>query len=198
MQVTIFMRVTVALWVNRNGHTPLTTGAISMNEGLTRLNHVGPHNPAVHESHLKYKGKRKPSASVGSGPFLWVSSLYTHTNTWLFNEPRLWQMCPSNSVLKKTFKVVKITLPSCNPVLHLWICGKWSLCFLLVSQPVQLWAQEFMTWKNVNISTSAFTDLLQTVTYNTHYLPLTSHILPHNSKVTTTWIYYKAECCLVR
>lgn len=52
-----------------------------MNEGLTRLNHVGPHNPAVHESHLKYKGKRKPSASVGSGPFLWVSSLYTHTQT---------------------------------------------------------------------------------------------------------------------
>lgn len=75
MQVTIFMRVTVALWVNRNGHTPLTTRAISMNEGLTRLNHVGPHNPAVHESHLKYKGKRKPSASVSSGHQLLSFSL---------------------------------------------------------------------------------------------------------------------------
>lgn len=59
MQVTIFMCMTVALWIKRKGHIPLITKIISMNEGLTRLNHIGPCNPAVQDSHLKIQRSKK-------------------------------------------------------------------------------------------------------------------------------------------
>lgn len=99
---------------------------------------------------------------------------------------------------KKLSRVVKITLPSCNPVLHLWIHRKKRLGFVLVSQPVpQVWAWESKAWKNGNTSTSAITDLSTAChLQNPLNVPTVSHILHHNSKVTTTSFFNKPTHCL--
>lgn len=164
------MRVSsVELWVKRKDHKILPCSPhqkINFTEG--RADETVPRKSLQTSSaRQSFKIERSMKTQCGSWFRSPTAVLFspalkscTHTYTWLFSEPRFWQMCPLNSVLKKAFRVAKTTLLSYNPLLHLWICGRRRPGFVLVSRLVsEVWVWEAKTWKNSNNSTCTFTDL---------------------------------------
>lgn len=146
MQVSVFMWVTsVELWVKRKDHKNLPRSPHhKINFTEWRADKTVLHKSLQASSARQpFKIKRSVKTQCGSWFRSPTAVLFspalkpcTHTYTWLLSEPRFWQMCPSNSVLKKAFRVAKVTLPSYNPVLNLWICGSRKLGFVLVSLQV--------------------------------------------------------------